>query len=372
MKKTTGIIVGIVVIALIGWGIARNSNHQEIKGIKFGMIGTLTGDFAGVGENLVKGVKTAESVYEAKTGNKINIVIEDDGGDGAKGLSAYNKLTQIDHVDGLINTFTTTMDTIYPATKKAGMPVMMEAFQANNVADDHVFQMTLGNDNVWDRYAKYISAAGYNDSKVVIVHSVDAAQASFAKAFTDEYKKPVTTIVASSDKNGLRTDAAKIAELKPTMLIVFMTPENGAILTKELLPLIGTSTQLVYDIQLYTGLSFYQAQLGGDLSKINGAINLMFEGDPTTPEYKEFLTAYKKLYPNEEPGFLTDYGYDTFMVYTHSYSKDNATWISNLKNDNETGASGPVKFDKNGIRLAPLVVKKVIDGKSMTVDRLPL
>jgi ABC-type branched-subunit amino acid transport system substrate-binding protein len=357
---------------IVGWGIAKSSNREEAKGLKFGVIAPLTGDFAGVGENVVKGIKAAESVYEAKTGNSIDLVVEDDSGDATKGLSAYNKLTQVDNVNGLINTFTSTMDSIYPATKQAGMPVMMEFFQANNVADDHVFQMTLGNDNVWNRYAKYISGAGYNDSKVVIVHSVDAAQASFAKAFTDEYKKPATTIVASSDKNGLRTDAAKIAALKPTMIIVFMTPENGAIMTKNLLPLIGTYTQLVYDIQLYTGLSYYQAQLGGDLSKINGAINLMFEGDPTTVEYKEFLAAYKKLYPNEEPGFLADYGYDTFMVYTHAYSKDNATWINNLKNGNENGASGPVKFDKNGIRLAPLVVKKVIDGKSVTVDRLPL
>ena len=365
-------IVIFLVIAVILGGLYFANKKSDTNGLKIGVIAPLTGDFGGVGENVVKGIKTAQAVYEQKTGNKVDIVVEDDSADATKGLSAYEKLTQTDHVNGLINTFTSTMDAIYPQVRQAGYPVMMEFFQANNVADDNVFQMTLGNENVWDRYAKYIDGAGYDESRVVIVHSVDAAQASFAQAFTAEYKKPVTDIVVSSDKNSLKDDAAKIAALKPTMIVFFMTPENGAILTKEVLPLISSSTQLVYDIQLYTGISYYKDQLGGDLSRINGAISLMFEGDPTSPENKEFVAAYEKLYPNEQPGFLADHGYDTFMTYVKTYSKDNATWIANLKATNTNGASGVIKFDHNGIRIPNLVVKKVIDGSSQTIARLPI
>jgi ABC-type branched-subunit amino acid transport system substrate-binding protein len=373
IKKQKIFIISLLARVVIVGVLTFSANKKsDTSSLKIGVIAPLTGDFGGVGENVVKGIKTAQAVYAEKTGNKVELVIEDDSADAVKGLSAYQKLTQIDHVTGLINTFTSTMDAIYKPVVQAEYPVMMEFFQANNVADDNVFQMTLGNDHVWDRYAKYIAGAGYNDSKVVIVHSVDAAQDSFAKSFVSEYKKPVTTLVASYDKSGLRTDAAKISAFEPTMVVFFMTPENGAILTKELLPLIGTSTQLVYDIQLYTGLSYYQAQLGGDLSKINGAVNLMFEGDPKSAENKEFVAAYKKLYPNEDPGFLADYGYDTFITYVNSYDKDNAKWTANLKAENTKGASGEIKFDKNGIRIPALVVKKVIDGKSQTVARLPI
>ncbi|MCX6716087.1 MAG: ABC transporter substrate-binding protein [Candidatus Taylorbacteria bacterium] len=375
MNKNTKIFLGVILLVAVIIGVVyinQRSDSLSTRPFKIGVIAPLTGDFGAVGENIVKGIKTAQSVYEAKTVKKLSIIVENDGGEAAKGLGAFRKLADTDQVDGLINTFTTTMDAIYEPAKKLGYPVMMEAFQANNVADDYVFQMTLGNDNVWDRYAKYVSEASYDQSKVVIVHSIDAAQASFAKAFTAEYKKSVTNITASSDKNGLRTDAAKIAALKPTMIVFFLTPENGAILTKELLPLLNKSTQLVYDIQLYTGLSYYQAQLGGDLSKINGAINLMFEGDSNSPEYKEFINAFKKLYPNEEPGFLADHGYDTLIAYMKTYDKDNSKWISNLKLFDEKGASGEVKFDKNGIRIADLVVKKVVDGRLQNFTRLPI
>jgi ABC-type branched-subunit amino acid transport system substrate-binding protein len=369
-KVKISILIGIILIVIFSL-FYFNTNKPDTEGLKIGAIMSLTGDFGAVGENTLKGMRVAQSVYEEKTGNKIELVVEDDGGDGAKGLSAYRKLTTQDNVNGLVNFFTTTMDSIYETSKDADFPVMMVAFQANNVADDHIFQMTQGNDNVWDRFSDYIKGAKFDESKVVVVHSADAAQDSFAKAFVEEYGDQVDVIKASSDKNSLRTDAAKIAELNPTLVVFIMTPENGAILTKELLPLVDSSTQFAYDIQLTTGTSFYQDQLGGSLSKIDGAIALGMEGELDSIEYKEFYTAYKEMYQNEEPGFLADYGYDTFMTYLNSYETEESKWTENLKEINSKGASGEVEFDKNGIRIPPLVIKEVRNGNLETIDGLP-
>ncbi|MCX6716896.1 MAG: ABC transporter substrate-binding protein [Candidatus Taylorbacteria bacterium] len=363
----SGLIILIIILLI---GISWNSNNTN-KTFKLGVIAPLTGDFGAVGENVLKGIKTAEIVYEKKTGNKIDIIAENDNADAATGLSAYYKLTQIDQVNGLINTFTSTMDSIYEPSKKLGYPVMMEFLQANNVSDDYVFQMTLGNDHVWDRYAKYILDSKIDQSKVVVLHSIDAAQSSFAKAFNLAYGKKVTEFTIGNDKNELRFDATKIAGEKPTLIILFMTPENGAILTKDILPLINAKTQLAYDIQLTTGMSYYLQQLGGDLSKINGSIALMFEGDQNSAEYKEFLSEYEKLYKGEKPGFLADYGYDTFLTYMNSYDKDNAKWINNLNNFAGKGASGDIKFDEKGVRISPLVIKSVTGGQLQTISKLP-
>ena len=367
MKKTLGILAAIVVI-IIAIVVGQNVNKQDTNNLKVGVIAPLSGDFAGLGENVVKGIQTAKAVYEQKTGDKIEVIVENDSADAAKGLSAYKKLTETDKVGGLINVFTSTMDAIYEPTKAAGYPIMMEFFQANNVADDHVFQITPGNDGTWDKYAAYIKKSGIDDSNFVLVHSKDAAQESFAKAFEGFYEGKITDFTASSDKNGLRTDAAKIAALKPTAILFIMTPDNGAIMTKELVPLLSSNTKLFYDLQIVTGLQFYKDQLGGDLSKINGATSIALEGEPN----QEFRDAYHKLYNNEEPGFLVDFGYDTFLVYLESYDKDNAKWTKNLKEVNQKGASGQIRFDKVGVRIPDLGVKKVTDGQLKTVDRLPL
>jgi ABC-type branched-subunit amino acid transport system substrate-binding protein len=369
MKKKLTVII-VIIIVVIG-AILINTSRPDTEGLRIGAIMSLTGDFGAVGENTLKGMKVAQEVYKKETGNQIELVVEDDGGDGAKGLSAYRKITTQDNVQGLVNFFTTTMDSIYEISEEAPYPIMMVAFQANNVGDDHVFQTTQGNDNVWDRFAEYIKGAELNESKVVVVHSIDAAQDSFAKEFVKQYGEPVEVVTASSDKNSLRTDAAKIAALDPTMVVFIMTPENGAILTKELLPLVGSDTQFIYDIQLTTGTSFYNDQLGGDLSKINGAIALGMEGELDSKEYKEFYNAYKEMYPNEEPGFLADYGYDTFMTYLNAYDPDESKWTENLKETKYKGASGDVQFDQNGIRIPPLVIKEVSNGGLTTVYRLP-
>jgi len=379
MKKTSKILLALVVLILAAWGIYALVAKNKTPGMsvatkpafKLGVIAPLTGDFGGVGENVVKGIKAAQAVYTEQTGKKIDLTVENDGADATTGLNAFNKLTQVDHVNGLINTFTSTMDAIYEPGKALGYPVMMEFLQANNVSDDYVFQMTLGNDHVWDRYAKYISQSDADQSKIAVVSSIDAAQASFAKGFNEAYGKPVTNFVIGTDKNELRTDATKIAAIKPTLIIFFMTPENGAIMTKDILPLISPTTKLAYDIQLTTGMSYYKDQLGGDLSKINGAIALMFEGDQTSPAYKQFLAEYQKLYPNEQPGFLADYGYDTLLTYMNAYDNNNTKWIQNLKNFNGKGASGDIMFDEKGVRISPLVIKKVTSGELQTISRLP-
>ena len=366
MNNKLKIISGIAIVVVIIVIFAGNSTNKNNEVIRIGVIAPLSGDFGAVGQNFVNGIKTAESVYEKETGKQVEIIIEDDGGEATKGLTAFNKLTQVDKVDGLINTFTSTMDAIYEPSKNLSYPVLMGFLQANNVADDHVFQITLGNDNVWDRYAKYLMEQDFDKSNLVIVHSKDAAQESFAKEFSKHYKGKTETIVASSEKTLLKSDATKIAGLKPSAIIFFMTPENGAIMTKELLPLIEKETQLIYDVQIHTGMNYYKDILG-DLNKINGAISIIPEGEPN----QEFIKTYKEVI-GTDPGFTSDFGYDAMMVYLEAQDTSKDTWIKNLKKTNFAGASGTIKFDNNGIVFPNLTIKVVENGEMKVVNRLPL
>jgi ABC-type branched-subunit amino acid transport system substrate-binding protein len=358
--------LGIVVIAiLIIIGMTSGSSSPKNSALTIGVIDSLTGDYGAVGENTLKGIKVAEHVYEKKTGKKVEFIVEDDGGDGVKGLSAFKKLVQVNHVDGMINFFTTTMDTIYAPAKTEGYPVMMVAFQANNIADDFVFQMTPSNDDVWPKFVKLVKNGEYDLNNVVLVYSKAAAQESFMKSFALTYGDKATQFGISSGGKDFRSDAAKIAAFKPTTIVFFMTPDDGALLTKTLVPMLDKSTKLIYDIQLVTGTANYKKILGG-LSTIEGAMTLSPEGERS----QDFIDAYHELYPNEEPGFLADFGYDTFMVYMESYDKDNAQWISNLRSYSGKGPSGQIMFNDKGIRVPDMVVKKVIGGELVTTGRL--
>jgi ABC-type branched-subunit amino acid transport system substrate-binding protein len=362
-KKITWILIVavIAIVAILGF----SNNKQNPQQLKIGVIAPLSGDFAAVGENFVNGIKTAKVAYEKKTGDTVTLIIENDGGEAAKGLSAYKKLTEVDKVDGMINTFTTTMEAIYTPSQSLPYPIMMGFFQANNSIDDNVFQISLRNDGVWNKYADYLQKTEFDKSNIIVVRSVDAAQESMAKDFEKNYKGTTTEVIASSDRGSLKTDATKIAGMKPTAIVFFMTPENGAVLTKELLPLISKNTQLIYDVQINTGIKYYQDQLG-DLNKINGAITIVPEAEPN----QKFINEYKVVI-GTEPGFTSDFGYDAFAVYMENYNKDKSAWISNIKKTDEIGASGHLKFDSNGVVIPNLTIKKVVDGKMQVVERLP-
>lgn len=373
MNKKLSTIIGIVAViavVLIAINFGGQQKPQDIKHIKIGVIAPLSGDLAAVGENAVKGMKAAQSVYNEKRGSndpQIDLVIEDDAFDSKKGVSAYEKLTTIDHVDGLINCSTPTMDAIYDSTK-GKYPVMMMFFQANNVADDHIFQMTPGNDGTWPKYAQYIKGnTSYDKSKFVVVHSNDAGQIAFAKAFTEAYGDTVTDYTVSSKTLDLKSDAAKIKGLNPTSIIFFMLPETGAVLTKNLQQILPADQKVsfIYDTQLMTGIATYKKILG-DLSKIEGSITLVPEGKPNA----DFSSSYMKV-NGEAPGFISDFGYDGFMVYAKTYSSDNSKWTANLRGYNENGASGQVQFDDKGVRKPDLVIKKMIGSELQTVERLP-
>ena len=364
-KKNIGIlaIIVIVIIAAIGFN-NRNTAHNP-ETLKIGVIAPLSGDFGAVGENFVNGIKTAKVAYEKKTGNTVELVIENDGGEATKGLSAFKKLSEVDKVDGMINTFTSTMDAIYTPSQTLPYPIMMGFFQANNSLDDNVFQITLRNDGVWNKYADYLKKTDFDKSNLVIVRSIDSAQDSMAKDFEKNYGDKFTEVTASSDKEALKTDAAKIAGLKPTAIVFFMTPENGAILTNELLQLIPKNTQLIYDIQINTGIQYYKDQLG-DLNKINGAITIVPEAEAN----QKFISEYKAVI-GKDPGFTSDFGYDAFMVYMENYNKDKGAWISSLKETDKAGASGQLKFDSKGVVIPNLTIKKVEGGEMKVVERLP-
>ena len=64
----------------------------------------------------------------------------------------------------------------------------------------------------------------------------------------------------------------------------------------------------MFDAQLYTGFENYKKILG-DVNVINGAESMWLkEGNA-----EHFKKLYKAKY-NEDPGFLADFGYDTFNI----------------------------------------------------------
>ena len=138
--------VVVVIIITLGMWFANTDSKSVAKISKIGMITILSGEYATVGENFRNGALLASEEYNiAHPDNKIEFIVEDDGFDSKKALSAYQKLTGIDGIDALINTSTPSIAAIYELVTKLTMPVIQAGEQPVEPTADNVFQILPGN-----------------------------------------------------------------------------------------------------------------------------------------------------------------------------------------------------------------------------------
>ncbi len=368
--KNKYIIPSIIVIVLLVIGGLYFTNNKKTNpaSIKLGLMLPLTGDYAVAGENAQKGMELALDEYKkAHPDVQIGVVIEDDAYNAQKGVTAYRKLMDLDKVDAIIMLSTPVIDAIYKDVLKSGIPVIQLGVQTAGVADDNIIQFSPAADAPIGFLARYLGEdSGFYSKKVAVVYDNSSAQLSFFKAFKDNYKKEFTPIVVGS-KNDLRAYATKIARENFGAVVVIESPENGALLTKELLTVEKTMPLLAYDAQLQTGFADF-GRILGDTNKINGAISMWFKAG----KVEEFKNQFKVKY-GEDPGFLTDFGYDMINVALATYDKEDANWVANLKKFNDPdGVSGAISFDSLGVRIQPMTITEIKGGQLVPTDKVTL
>ena len=349
-------IGGIVVIAVIV-GISISFSAKNGSGeLTFGMIANLTGDYAVVGEGFSKGVDLAQEEWNKSNPDKqIRVIKEDDGFDAKKGLSAYKKLTSINHIDGLINATTITMDALYDEVAASGMPVALGFEQGIEAKNDNVVQLWPGTVPAEVKLGEYIKGKGFKNV-VVFVDNGSAAFQRFADGFKKGYELPAQEIKVSADGSDIRTSALKASNIKPDAIVFIIKPTSGALLFKELKSL-GTNAQYVFDANMQTGFPDYQKILG-DTNVLNGSIVYTV---PT--QYREdFSNAYKLKF-GTEPTIGSETGYNAFTLLARSYDKDKTKWVENMQKASFDGADGKIVFDDNGIRIPELKIGTIEGGK---------
>lgn len=351
------IIAGIVVVAVIIIALSIYSQRKQVPDlIKIGILAPLSGEYAVAGENMEKGMRLALSLYQEKHPNQtISFVVEDDGWDVKKGISAYKKLVSIDHIDALMMLSTPVIDAIHEDIKKTTMPVMQIGIQTIGIAPDNIFQMSPSPEMPIESFAKYINS-NFDLKKVAVLYDNTAGGILFYKAFKNSYKGNTSAMVVNK-KDDLKGYANKISNDGYDGVVFLNSPENGAIAVKDIVSLNKSHPQFLFDAQLQTGFADYERILG-DTNVLNGSISLWLKQGET----KHFVDEFKKKYANE-PGFIADFGYDTFNTLMNAYNTEDRIWLSNIQDTDAIGASGGVKFDQNGIRLQDIVINKVEGGK---------
>jgi len=360
-NKTKLVTILVIILVAIVAAFLMNSDGQGEKpeSIKLGLMLPLTGNYAAAGQNMQKGMEIAIEQYrQANPDVAITVVIEDDAYDVAKGVTAYRKLVDLDKVDMILMLSTPVIDAIHEDVVERGIPVIQLGVQTVGIADDNIIQFSPPAEAPIGSFASYLNSyEPFYNNKVAVVYQNSPAQLSFYETFTEKYTHEFTPML-SSGKEDLRNYATKIVNEDFGAVVFILAPEEGALLTKEILALAPTAPLLAYDAQLQTGFGDF-ARILGDTNKLNGAISLWFQDG----KMDELTRLYNAKY-GEDPGFLVDFAYDMINTAFETYDVEASKWVKNLKvYSNEHGASGPISFDKNGIRIQPMTITQVQNGE---------
>jgi ABC-type branched-subunit amino acid transport system substrate-binding protein len=360
MNKKIFAALVVLIIILVAVFSLKNSSPKEIK---IGVIDVLSGDKASYGQNFKKGMEMAKGEYAAiNPSTKITLIYEDDAYDGEKGLAAFKKLRDTDHVDAVVIATTPSANSIYPEAQKSSIPVLSYGSQKQEEKDDalfHLYPDPIFSDVALGTALKALSASTTED--VVGVYTNEETFINFYSAFQG-------AVGADIEEHGLdggmtngseiQTIAKQVAQKNPKYIFMSNDPALGAHFIKEYRAALKGKTGATFAFDLtFNHVTADYAALLGDLKVLDGSFVVV----PQKIDSTDFTNRFQKTY-NEAPGELADYGYDALNILLTSFASKPKEWVGNIKKLQVKGVTGDIRFDPVGRRIPAFNIGQIKNG----------
>jgi ABC-type branched-subunit amino acid transport system substrate-binding protein len=344
----------LVSIPLPSYGIPESSSELRV-----GVIAPVSGDFAGYGLGAVRAMKLAN---DSMPGIKLSLIVEDNRSCQAPdAVTAYHKLTQIDHVDAIVTFCTAAAQAVLPLATAKKIPL----FQLSEPGDDAAgYMLKLMPDSValLDRLAKELFKKYKTIALVANTMDVNTGPRGSIPLITSAYEKLGGNVVFTRDfpdtEMDFRSIILQIRKSNAEAVVPFIWPvrQMAAFLTQgdqlHLWPQVALGGSLVFEFMYPELLKVYPA-----LAKKEGleSVNLA----KTTSA--NFIEAYRTRY-NETPPQFADYAFDAAAILKQCGLDRECSRAP------RHGASGQLAFCAQGWRTATFETKRLTDGKFIVVE----
>lgn len=371
MKKLFALFISasMVAFSLVVSGCQPSARNE----IVIGASAPLTGDGANYGLVEKEGIDLAvkqinDSHY---LGKKFKVIIEDDRMSPKDGVSAANKLIDIDKVPVILGPFGSSVvlavAPIADRTKTVEISASATADDIKN-AGDYVFRITPPNSKQGDDDARFCFDTLHCKTAAIVYQLNDYGQTlkdAFQKKFTELGGKVVTTQGIVLNSTDMRTQLLVVKGKHPQVVFFPLHYQDAAVMLKQ-------AKQL--------GLNCYFVSTDGamtqDLLKIagNAAEGVYFSTlalgyGVSDSLIAAFTKSFEKMY-GKKPDVYSAYYYDVTNLIARAIKNvgTNATKIKDylytVKGNNSfKGVSGITAFDKNGEVNKPFYIYKVVQGE---------
>ena len=368
MKKryylTFIILAGL--LALIWLSLTFWNRHSESDVIKIGADYALTGNLASYGEWANHGINMAVEQINAAggiNGRRVEVVFEDSQGDPAVAVAAYRKLIDYDKVKYVI-TFQSSVALAVAPLANADRVVQMDVSATTpdySSPDDYTFRTGIVANQLASEAALYLTRKKIE--RVGVLYINNDFGVGMSEVFTRTYPGEIVSQEGfAQDSTDFRTLLTKMKRAIPEAIFLVSHLKEAGLLVKQARDL-GLLTPIVSDVYAIEGEDF----LKGAGAAAEGVIYLAptFASGRDRRVADAFIQAYHSQY-NEQASYFAAQAYDGLLALAEVLHQcdyhDTQCARDRLFEIDVEGASGQIKFDRNGDVIKPVEIRTVKDA----------
>jgi branched-chain amino acid transport system substrate-binding protein len=343
--------------------------------VKIGVINSMTGPQAPIGENLTNGIKLAEEDLKAK-GIQVQLVWEDDTGKPQVGLSAMDKLATRDNVAGVVGAYTSAVtNAVAKKAEQYKVPLVNPVAAKEEITRQgykYVYRVSATTGDYVSILLDMATTLGKPKSIAILSENTDfgVSGAKSARAYAD--KKGIKVVFEEAYSPGspdYRSTLAKVKAAAPDLMFMVSYVADAITLMRQ-----SRELQLTPMAFLGAGAGFSTTEFASEKNVSHGVFSsTQWTADARWPGAKAFAERYVKRF-GKEPTYHAANAYAAMMVMGEvaaAAGGNREKIAAGLRAGSWDGIFGPVRFqDFDGYtnqNRHQMLVEQVQAGKSFTV-----
>ena len=359
-------------IALLSLALALPAHAATVK---LGVINSMTGPQAPIGESITNGIKLALEDLKKK-GIDVQLVWEDDTGKPQVGLSALEKLATRDNVAGVVGAYTSAVTSaVAKAAERYKVPLVNPVASKEEITRQGykwVFRVSATTGDYAAILLDMALALGKPKTMAILNENTDFGVSGGKSARAYAEKKGLKVVFEEAYSQGspdYRSTLVKVKGTNPDVVFMVSYVADAILLMRQ-----SREIGLAPMAFLGAGAGFSTEQFGNEKEISNG----IFSSTQWTPAVswkgaKAFAEAYQKAY-HKEATYHAATAYAAMTILAEEASKaggDREKLRAALDAGSWDGVDGPVKFQDyegyNNQNKHQMLVEQVQGGKYFTV-----
>lgn len=365
-----------VMIVAVFFPIACSKKKQEPNEIRIGAILPLTGNAANYGELMKRGVLIAQDEFNRTRVSKqtrMEVIIEDSRSGPSGGVSALNKLINVDGISAAMPALSSVVLSCVPICEKNAVVLLNCPANSPKLRDagKFIFNVTILSDQESEYLAEYAyKEMGARTANILFINN-DSGRGyrdSFAAKFTalgGEIKLSAGQDEGSTD---FRTIISRFSSTPADITFMCSYYAETALFLRQCRELGFKSKWLSYaSIETPDFLKLAADTAEGIVYSQPG-----LDVNATDPITEYFVTTFRERY-REDPDFWSAQFYEGTRLLCAAIASGNENgenirqFLTGLKDFK--GLGGLITFDAKGCVARPIRMKRVSGGKFVYIER---